>query len=158
MLKVVVESAKAIPKKTLGNPDPIVAVFFKGQFTLLSLFSSFCVATDNNNNNKTLCSHFISSVFLFFFLWPKWTKTRLESKSPFEISYILLVCTLCKCIHLDTIVFYMMSLRYSSGFPYKETKALEKCPFSEYWICLLKSFVSLCVFWACSLHCSINKW
>ncbi|XP_017319937.1 myoferlin isoform X1 [Ictalurus punctatus] len=31
MLKVVVECAKAIPKKTLGNPDPITAVLFKGE-------------------------------------------------------------------------------------------------------------------------------
>ncbi|XP_060781969.1 myoferlin [Neoarius graeffei] len=31
MLKVVVECAKAIPKKTLGNPDPIAAVVFKGE-------------------------------------------------------------------------------------------------------------------------------
>lgn len=83
MLKVVVESAKAIPKKTLGNPDPIVAVFFKGQFTLLSLFSSFCVATDNNNNNKTLCSHFISSVFLFFFF------DQSELKLDLKVNHLL---------------------------------------------------------------------
>uniref|UniRef100_A0A8C1DB58 Myoferlin like n=1 Tax=Cyprinus carpio carpio TaxID=630221 RepID=A0A8C1DB58_CYPCA len=31
MLKVVVESAKGIPKKTLGIPDPIAAVIFKGE-------------------------------------------------------------------------------------------------------------------------------
>ncbi|XP_058241621.1 myoferlin isoform X2 [Hemibagrus wyckioides] len=31
MLKVVVESAKAIPKKTLGIPDPIAGVIFKGE-------------------------------------------------------------------------------------------------------------------------------
>ncbi|KAK3554312.1 hypothetical protein QTP70_020173 [Hemibagrus guttatus] len=31
MLKVVVECAKAIPKKTLGIPDPIAAVIFKGE-------------------------------------------------------------------------------------------------------------------------------
>ncbi|XP_051503504.1 myoferlin isoform X2 [Myxocyprinus asiaticus] len=31
MLRVVVESAKGIPKKTLGNPDPIAAVIFKGE-------------------------------------------------------------------------------------------------------------------------------
>ncbi|XP_047668037.1 myoferlin isoform X1 [Tachysurus fulvidraco] len=31
MLKVVVECAKAIPKKTLGNPDPIATVIFKGE-------------------------------------------------------------------------------------------------------------------------------
>uniref|UniRef100_A0A8B9L8B5 Myoferlin like n=1 Tax=Astyanax mexicanus TaxID=7994 RepID=A0A8B9L8B5_ASTMX len=31
MLKVVVESAKGIPKKTLGNPDPIAGVVFRGE-------------------------------------------------------------------------------------------------------------------------------
>uniref|UniRef100_A0A673XS38 Myoferlin n=1 Tax=Salmo trutta TaxID=8032 RepID=A0A673XS38_SALTR len=31
MLRVVVESAKGIPKKKLGNPDPIAAVVFKGE-------------------------------------------------------------------------------------------------------------------------------
>ncbi|KAI5606264.1 myoferlin [Silurus asotus] len=31
MLKVVVECAKAIPKKTLGNPDPIATVLFRGE-------------------------------------------------------------------------------------------------------------------------------
>uniref|UniRef100_A0AAR2K7M5 C2 domain-containing protein n=1 Tax=Pygocentrus nattereri TaxID=42514 RepID=A0AAR2K7M5_PYGNA len=31
MLKVVVESAKGIPKKTLGNPDPIAGVIFRGE-------------------------------------------------------------------------------------------------------------------------------
>lgn len=31
MLKVVVESAKGIPKKTLGLPDPIAGVIFKGE-------------------------------------------------------------------------------------------------------------------------------
>ena len=31
MLRVVVESAKALPKKTLGSPDPIVSVTFKGK-------------------------------------------------------------------------------------------------------------------------------
>ncbi|XP_076830135.1 myoferlin isoform X2 [Brachyhypopomus gauderio] len=31
MLKVVVECAKGIPKKTLGSPDPIAAVIFKGE-------------------------------------------------------------------------------------------------------------------------------
>lgn len=31
MLKVVVESAKGIPKKTLGIPDPIAAIIFKGK-------------------------------------------------------------------------------------------------------------------------------
>ncbi|KAI4891587.1 hypothetical protein NFI96_020979 [Prochilodus magdalenae] len=31
MLKVVVESAKGIPKKTLGNPDPIAGIVFKGE-------------------------------------------------------------------------------------------------------------------------------
>ncbi|XP_073688565.1 netrin receptor UNC5B-b-like [Garra rufa] len=31
MLKVVVESAKGIPKKTLGSPDPITAIIFKGE-------------------------------------------------------------------------------------------------------------------------------
>lgn len=40
MLKVVVECAKAIPKKTLGNPDPITAVLFKGEFD--SLFDFLC--------------------------------------------------------------------------------------------------------------------
>jgi len=31
MLKVVVESAKGIPKKTLGLPDPIATILFKGK-------------------------------------------------------------------------------------------------------------------------------
>ena len=31
MLRVVVESAKALPKKTVGSPDPIVSVTFKGK-------------------------------------------------------------------------------------------------------------------------------
>ncbi|KAM9474574.1 myoferlin-like [Salvelinus alpinus] len=31
MLRVVVESAKGIPKKKLGNPDPIAGVVFKGE-------------------------------------------------------------------------------------------------------------------------------
>ncbi|XP_066534334.1 myoferlin isoform X2 [Hoplias malabaricus] len=31
MLKVIVESAKGIPKKTIGNPDPIAGVIFKGE-------------------------------------------------------------------------------------------------------------------------------
>ncbi|CAF98670.1 unnamed protein product [Tetraodon nigroviridis] len=30
MLRVVVESASGIPKKKLGNPDPIAAVVFRG--------------------------------------------------------------------------------------------------------------------------------
>ncbi|KAM7385556.1 hypothetical protein PAMP_001636 [Pampus punctatissimus] len=30
MLRVVVESANGIPKKKLGNPDPIVTVIFRG--------------------------------------------------------------------------------------------------------------------------------
>lgn len=35
MLRVVVESAKGLPKKTLGVPDPITTVIFRGR----SLFS-----------------------------------------------------------------------------------------------------------------------
>lgn len=31
MLRVVVESAKGLPKKSFGNPDPIVTVVFKGK-------------------------------------------------------------------------------------------------------------------------------
>lgn len=31
MLKVVVESAKGIPKKTFGIPDPIATILFKGK-------------------------------------------------------------------------------------------------------------------------------
>ncbi|KAG7256743.1 hypothetical protein CRUP_007370 [Coryphaenoides rupestris] len=29
MLRVVVESAKSLPKKTVGSPDPVVSVIFK---------------------------------------------------------------------------------------------------------------------------------
>lgn len=36
MLRVVVESAKGLPKKTLGVPDPITTVIFRGR----SLFST----------------------------------------------------------------------------------------------------------------------
>lgn len=31
MLRVVVESAKSLPKKTLGSPDPVVSIIFKGK-------------------------------------------------------------------------------------------------------------------------------
>ncbi|KAL6458610.1 hypothetical protein MHYP_G00320820 [Metynnis hypsauchen] len=31
MLRVVVESASGLPKKKLGNPDPITSVVFKGE-------------------------------------------------------------------------------------------------------------------------------
>lgn len=31
MLRVVVESASGIPKKKLGNPDPIAAIVFRGE-------------------------------------------------------------------------------------------------------------------------------
>lgn len=31
MLRVVVESAKGLPKKKLGNPDPITSVIFRGK-------------------------------------------------------------------------------------------------------------------------------
>ncbi len=37
MLRVVVESAKGLPKKKLGNPDPITSVIFKGKSTFKSL-------------------------------------------------------------------------------------------------------------------------
>lgn len=37
MLRVVVESAKGIPKKKLGNPDPIAAVVFKGELLFCCL-------------------------------------------------------------------------------------------------------------------------
>lgn len=37
MLRVVVESAKGLPKKKLGNPDPFTAVVYKGK----SYFKSF---------------------------------------------------------------------------------------------------------------------
>lgn len=31
MLRVIVESASGIPKKKLGNPDPIAGVVFRGE-------------------------------------------------------------------------------------------------------------------------------
>lgn len=31
MLRVVVESAKGLPKKKLGSPDPVTSVIFKGK-------------------------------------------------------------------------------------------------------------------------------
>lgn len=31
MLRVVVESASGIPKKKLGNPDPIATIVFRGE-------------------------------------------------------------------------------------------------------------------------------
>lgn len=37
MLRVVVESAKNLPKKKLGSPDPVTSVIFKGK----SLFKTF---------------------------------------------------------------------------------------------------------------------
>jgi len=39
MLKVVVESAKGIPKKTLGLPDPIATILFKGKSSRFPPFS-----------------------------------------------------------------------------------------------------------------------
>lgn len=32
MLRVIVESAKGLPKKKLGNPDPITTIVFRGGF------------------------------------------------------------------------------------------------------------------------------
>lgn len=37
MLRVVVESAKGLPKKKLGNPDPVTSVIFKGKSPFKSL-------------------------------------------------------------------------------------------------------------------------
>lgn len=36
MLRVIVESASGIPKKTFGNPDPIAAVVFRGETVYLT--------------------------------------------------------------------------------------------------------------------------
>lgn len=40
MLRVVVESANGLPKKKLGNPDPVTSVIFKGKsdFTIFDKF------------------------------------------------------------------------------------------------------------------------
>ena len=34
MLRVIVESASSIPKRSFGVPDPIARVLFKGEFSL----------------------------------------------------------------------------------------------------------------------------
>lgn len=39
MLRVIVESASGIPKKKLGNPDPIAGVVFRGETIALTYFS-----------------------------------------------------------------------------------------------------------------------
>ncbi len=41
MLKVVVESAKGIPKKTLGLPDPLAGVIYKGKSSRFLLKEMF---------------------------------------------------------------------------------------------------------------------
>ena len=38
MLRVIVESANGIPKKKLGNPDPIAGVVFRGETIALTFF------------------------------------------------------------------------------------------------------------------------
>lgn len=37
MLRVVVESAKSLPKKKVGSPDPVTSVIFKGKSGKLDL-------------------------------------------------------------------------------------------------------------------------
>lgn len=43
MLRVVVESAKSLPKKKVGTPDPIVSVFFKGMNLILGALNPICL-------------------------------------------------------------------------------------------------------------------
>lgn len=45
MLRVVVESAKGLPKKKLGNPDPVTSVIFKGKSCFTSLWQVLIVCT-----------------------------------------------------------------------------------------------------------------
>lgn len=50
MLRVVVESAKGLPKKKVGNPDPITSVIFKGKSLEKSFESCNCVYSVQENH------------------------------------------------------------------------------------------------------------
>lgn len=41
MLQVTVESASGIPKKKIGNPDPITTVLFRGEKSVSLIFIIF---------------------------------------------------------------------------------------------------------------------
>lgn len=49
MLRIIVESASGIPKKKIGNPDPIVAVVFRGETVALSFFSEETIVCSVNS-------------------------------------------------------------------------------------------------------------
>lgn len=52
MLRVIVESASGIPKKKLGNPDPIASVIFRGESVIVKLTLAVYLGTQLLSNCK----------------------------------------------------------------------------------------------------------
>lgn len=53
MLRVAVESAAGLPKKKLGNPDPVASVVFKGKN--FSSVSYLTIRQQNTRINYWIC-------------------------------------------------------------------------------------------------------
>lgn len=58
MLRVVVESAKGLPKKKLGSPDPIATVIFKGKLKKKILYFEFIFELDGIFKQKKSSRYF----------------------------------------------------------------------------------------------------
>lgn len=78
MLRVVVESAKGLPKKRVGNPDPITSVTFKGKSLEKSFESRNCVYSVRENHlggckvcllNVPSMTSFYLNIFTVIFIW-----------------------------------------------------------------------------------------
>lgn len=52
MLRVAVQSAKNLPEKKLGSPDPIVSVIFKGKSLFETFMEIFFVQPEVKNHGK----------------------------------------------------------------------------------------------------------
>lgn len=67
MLRVIVESASGIPKKKLGNPDPIAAIVFRGERCHRPAYSfNFLPFIFRENVAELIACHF-NSVHSFVF-------------------------------------------------------------------------------------------
>lgn len=65
MLRVIVESASGIPKKKIGNPDPIVGIVFRGEtiaFTVVFFSGETAVCSVNSSR---LIMHSVSLSIIF---------------------------------------------------------------------------------------------
>lgn len=90
MLRVVVESAKNLPKKKVGSPDPITTVIFKGKCPFTSsLFYRF-TCPELQGNRCSLCFALIEEFqFMWFTVIIQHDVTVLEPMQEFICTVVL---------------------------------------------------------------------